>query len=114
VTFTGNARPRFACEWTLIVSPGAIVPSTFSTPGRLAPPAPAQGRGYRRHDDGIAAVRAYLEEVWGDAAARFRLAAENTGGPRAAGRGLMEPLELSFTVACPPDHAFAVWATRTA
>ena len=25
----------------------------------------------------------------------------------------MEPLELSFTVACPPEHAFAVWATRT-
>ena len=21
----------------------------------------------------------------------------------------MEPLELSFTVACPPEHAFAVW-----
>ena len=25
----------------------------------------------------------------------------------------MEPLELSFTVACPPEHAFAVWAGRT-
>ena len=25
----------------------------------------------------------------------------------------MQPLELSFTVACPPDHAFAVWAGRT-
>ena len=25
----------------------------------------------------------------------------------------MEPLELSFTVACPPAHAFAVWAGRT-
>jgi uncharacterized protein YndB with AHSA1/START domain len=24
-----------------------------------------------------------------------------------------EPLELSFTVGCSPDHAFAVWATRT-
>jgi DNA-binding transcriptional ArsR family regulator len=36
-------------------------------------------RLYRLHDDGIAAVRAYLETVWGDAAARFRLAAENTG-----------------------------------
>src|SRR3954452_6926906 len=33
---------------------------------------------YRLHDEGIAAVRAYLEEVWGDAAARFGLAAENT------------------------------------
>src|SRR3954452_19600482 len=35
-------------------------------------------RLYRLHDEGIAAVRAYLEEVWGDAAARFGLAAENT------------------------------------
>jgi DNA-binding transcriptional ArsR family regulator len=35
-------------------------------------------RLYRLHDKGIAAVRAYLERVWGDAAARFRLAAENT------------------------------------
>jgi DNA-binding transcriptional ArsR family regulator len=35
-------------------------------------------RLYRLHDEGIAAVRAYLEQVWGEAAARFRLAAENT------------------------------------
>ena len=36
-------------------------------------------RLYRLHDEGIAAVRAYLEQVWGETAARFRLAAENTG-----------------------------------
>jgi DNA-binding transcriptional ArsR family regulator len=35
-------------------------------------------RLYRLHDEGIAAVRDYLELVWGDAAARFRLLAENT------------------------------------
>jgi DNA-binding transcriptional ArsR family regulator len=35
-------------------------------------------RLYRLHDEGIDAVRRYLEQVWGDAAARFRLAAENT------------------------------------
>jgi DNA-binding transcriptional ArsR family regulator len=34
-------------------------------------------RLYRLHDEGIEAVRAYLEQVWGDAAARFRIAAEN-------------------------------------
>ena len=34
-------------------------------------------RLYRLHDDGIAAVRDYLEAVWGETAARFRLAAEN-------------------------------------
>jgi DNA-binding transcriptional ArsR family regulator len=35
-------------------------------------------RLYRLHDEGIAAVRDYLEQVWGDAAARFRLVAENS------------------------------------
>ena len=35
-------------------------------------------RLYRLHDEGIAAVREYLEQVWGEAAARFRLDAENT------------------------------------
>ena len=35
-------------------------------------------RLYRLHDEGPEAVRAYLEQVWGDAATRFRLAAENT------------------------------------
>jgi DNA-binding transcriptional ArsR family regulator len=39
-------------------------------------------RLYRLHDEGIDAVRAYLEQVWGEAAARFKLLAENTGeGP---------------------------------
>jgi DNA-binding transcriptional ArsR family regulator len=35
-------------------------------------------RLYRLHDDGIVAIRDYLEQLWGDAAARFRIAAENT------------------------------------
>jgi DNA-binding transcriptional ArsR family regulator len=35
-------------------------------------------RIYALHDTGIEAVRRYLEEVWGDAATRFRLMAENT------------------------------------
>ena len=33
-------------------------------------------RLYRLHDHGVDAARAYLEQVWGEAAARFRLAAE--------------------------------------
>ena len=32
VTFTGNARPGLALTCTLIFAPGAIVPSTRSTP----------------------------------------------------------------------------------
>ena len=35
-------------------------------------------RIYHLQEEGIAAVRAYLEQVWGDAATRFTLAAENT------------------------------------
>jgi DNA-binding transcriptional ArsR family regulator len=35
-------------------------------------------RIYRLHDEGVEAVRAYIERVWGDAASRFRLVAENT------------------------------------
>jgi DNA-binding transcriptional ArsR family regulator len=46
-----------------------------------------QARGTRRvyqlHDRGVAAVQAYLTDVWGDAAARFRIMAENTGRGRA-------------------------------
>jgi DNA-binding transcriptional ArsR family regulator len=34
-------------------------------------------RLYRLHDEGIEAVRVYLEQVWGDAATRFKLAADN-------------------------------------
>ena len=35
-------------------------------------------RIYRLHAEGVEAVQRYLSEVWGDAAARFRLVAENT------------------------------------
>jgi DNA-binding transcriptional ArsR family regulator len=35
-------------------------------------------RLYRLHGEGIEAARAYLEQVWGEAAARFKIAAENT------------------------------------
>ena len=35
-------------------------------------------RIYRLHADGVQAVQRYLLQVWGDAAACFRLVAENT------------------------------------
>jgi DNA-binding transcriptional ArsR family regulator len=38
-------------------------------------------RIYRLHDEGIEAVRAYLERVWGDVATRFSLLASNTAPP---------------------------------
>jgi DNA-binding transcriptional ArsR family regulator len=34
-------------------------------------------RIYRLREEGVHAVQAYLEQVWGQAAARFRLAVEN-------------------------------------
>jgi DNA-binding transcriptional ArsR family regulator len=35
-------------------------------------------RIYQLHDEGLDAVHAYLQRVWGEAATRFRLVAENT------------------------------------
>lgn len=43
-------------------------------------------RLYRLHDEGMDEVRDYLEQVWGEAAARFRLVAENTSKDRPPGR----------------------------
>ena len=45
-------------------------------------------RIYRLRADGVEAVQRYLVQVWGDAAARFRLLAENTppAGEPDAGR----------------------------
>jgi DNA-binding transcriptional ArsR family regulator len=34
-------------------------------------------RLYALQEDGVDAVRAYIEQVWGDAALRFKLAADN-------------------------------------
>jgi DNA-binding transcriptional ArsR family regulator len=39
-------------------------------------------RVYALRADGVLAVRAYFEELWGGAVARFRLTAENTGRKR--------------------------------
>jgi DNA-binding transcriptional ArsR family regulator len=46
--------------------------------GLVADRAEGTRRIYRLDDEGIEAVREYLEDVWGEAAARFRLLAENT------------------------------------
>jgi DNA-binding transcriptional ArsR family regulator len=46
--------------------------------GLVSSSAEGTRRLYRLHDEGLHAVRAYLEEVWGQAAARFRLVADNS------------------------------------
>jgi DNA-binding transcriptional ArsR family regulator len=45
--------------------------------GLVSSSAEGTRRLYRLHDEGADAVRAYLEEVWGDAVTRFRLVADN-------------------------------------
>ena len=50
--------------------------------GLVAEQARGTLRIYHLRDEGLQAVQAYLERVWGDAARRFRLMAENTE-PRA-------------------------------
>ena len=42
-------------------------------------------RLYSLHDQGVEEVRRYLENVWGEAAARFKIAAENTSRRRRRG-----------------------------
>jgi DNA-binding transcriptional ArsR family regulator len=46
--------------------------------GLVAEQARGTRRIYRLREDGLRAVQSYLEQVWGDAAIRFRLVAENT------------------------------------
>jgi DNA-binding transcriptional ArsR family regulator/uncharacterized protein YndB with AHSA1/START domain len=81
--------------------------------GLVADRAEGTRRLYRLHDEGVAAVREYLERVWGEAAVRFRLLAENHTPRAEAGQPLTEPIEIEFTVACPPRHAFELWAVKT-
>jgi DNA-binding transcriptional ArsR family regulator len=61
------SRPAVSRHLRLLKAAGLVVEEPRGT-----------RRIYRLHDAGIEAVRAYLERVWGDAATRFRLRAENT------------------------------------
>ena len=45
--------------------------------GMVAEEAQGTRRIYRLREEGLHAVQAYLEGIWGDAAVRFRLMAEN-------------------------------------
>ena len=61
-------RPAVSRHLRLLKAAGLVTASAEGT-----------RRVYRLHDEGVDAVRAYLSEVWGDAATRFRLLADNTG-----------------------------------
>jgi len=55
--------------------------------GMVAEQAHGTRRVYYLQEHGIEAVREYLERVWGEAAARFRLLAENTGASPSGSQG---------------------------
>jgi DNA-binding transcriptional ArsR family regulator len=61
------SRPAVSRHLRLLKAAGLVVEEPRGT-----------RRIYRLHDAGIAAVEAYLRQVWGDAATRFRVVAENT------------------------------------
>ena len=65
------SRPSVSRHLRLLTDAGLVVAEPHGT-----------RRLYRLHDEGVEVVRAYLEQVWGEAAARFRLTAENTGPQR--------------------------------
>jgi DNA-binding transcriptional ArsR family regulator len=50
----------------------------LKTAGLVVEEAAGTRRIYRLHDEGVDAVRTYVEQVWGEAAARFKLVADNT------------------------------------
>ena len=52
--------------------------------GMVAERAEGSRRIYHLEDGGVRAVQEYLEGIWGEAAARFRLLAENTVPPESS------------------------------
>ena len=60
------SRPAVSRHLRLLKSAGLVVEEPRGT-----------RRIYRLHDEGVDAVRAYLLRVWGDAAIRFQLTADN-------------------------------------
>jgi DNA-binding transcriptional ArsR family regulator len=61
------SRPAVSRHLRLLKNAGLVVEEPRGT-----------RRIYRLHDEGVVELRAYLERVWGETSARFRLAAENT------------------------------------
>ena len=61
------SRPAVSRHLRLLKAAGLVVEEPRGT-----------RRVYRLHDQGVEAVRAYLERVWGEAAARYRLVADNS------------------------------------
>jgi DNA-binding transcriptional ArsR family regulator len=54
--------------------------------GLVSDEAEGTRRIYRLRPDGVAALRAYFDALWAEAAVRFKMVADNTTAPRAADR----------------------------
>ncbi|MGI8628218.1 MAG: ArsR/SmtB family transcription factor [Geodermatophilaceae bacterium] len=67
------SRPAVSRHLRLLKDAGLVVDEAAGT-----------RRVYALHGEGVDAVARYFQELWGEAAARFRLAAENTAPPEAA------------------------------
>jgi DNA-binding transcriptional ArsR family regulator len=65
------SRPAVSRHLRLLKRAGLVVEKPVGT-----------RRIYKLHDEGIEAVQAYLERVWGEAGSRFRLIATNTTAGR--------------------------------
>lgn len=61
------SRPAVSRHLRLLKGAGLVVETSRGT-----------RRIYQLHDQGVEAVRAYMERVWGEAAGRFRLVADNS------------------------------------
>jgi DNA-binding transcriptional ArsR family regulator len=64
------SRPAVSRHLRLLKEAGLVTESAEGT-----------RRIYRLHDQGVEAVESFLQQMWGEAAARFRLTAENTRPP---------------------------------
>jgi DNA-binding transcriptional ArsR family regulator len=69
------SRPAVSRHLRLLKEAGLVVEEPHGT-----------RRIYQLHGEGVAAVQAYLTEVWGDAVGRFKLMAENTEPKRTQGK----------------------------
>ena len=64
------SRPAVSRHLRLLKESGLVVDEASGT-----------RRVYALHGEGVEAVARYFEQLWGEAAARFRLATENTSSP---------------------------------
>jgi DNA-binding transcriptional ArsR family regulator len=65
------SRPAVSRHLRLLKEAGLVIEEPHGT-----------RRIYALHGEGVAAVEAYLTQVWGDVVARFKLMAENTAPPK--------------------------------